>query len=149
MKDRYKFCFSPAGVVIFLIVMLPTFLWLVFPAPNDVLREASATPVVDGIGGVFQAAMIVMLICLKNKDASRIRLSKWMLSCITCIGLYFSCWACYYAGTTNVLVLLGMTIPPCLGFFYYELDRKNYIAMMPTIGFAICHLIYCICNFIA
>lgn len=44
-----KLGFDVGGLVLFLALMLPNFLWFAIPAPNDVLRAESATPVIDAI----------------------------------------------------------------------------------------------------
>lgn len=40
MLKQYRFGFDHWGVVLFLLVMLTTFIWLAFPALDDVLRTA-------------------------------------------------------------------------------------------------------------
>ena len=52
--NQYRFGFDPWGLLLFLLVMLPNFIWFAVPAPNDILRADSVTPVVDAIGSVFQ-----------------------------------------------------------------------------------------------
>lgn len=47
---HYKFGFDIWAAVIFLAVMIPTIVWAFVPAPTDILRTESATPVVDAIG---------------------------------------------------------------------------------------------------
>ncbi len=47
---QYRFGFDPWGLLLFLLVMLPNFIWFAVPAPDDILRVDSATPVVDAIG---------------------------------------------------------------------------------------------------
>ena len=49
---KYGFGFDVAGLILFLLVMVPTFIWMAVPAPNDVLRAESVTPIVDAIGFV-------------------------------------------------------------------------------------------------
>ncbi len=55
---QYRFGFDPWGLLLFLLVMLPNFIWFAVPAPNDILRADSATPVVDAIGSVFQVLTV-------------------------------------------------------------------------------------------
>lgn len=52
--SHYRFGFDPWGLLLFLLVMLPNFIWFAVPAPNDILRTDSVTPVVDAVGSVFQ-----------------------------------------------------------------------------------------------
>ena len=54
MLKKYRFGFDAAALVLFIIVMIPTFIWLAVPAPDDVLRKVSETPVTDMIGSICQ-----------------------------------------------------------------------------------------------
>ena len=56
---RYRFGFDFRGLLLFLLVMLPNFIWLAVPVPNDVLRADSVTPVVDVIASVFAVCHLV------------------------------------------------------------------------------------------
>lgn len=149
MIKKYRFGFDISGLVIFLIVMIPNFIWFAVPAPNDVLRNESVTPVVDMIGSICQGIFVVLLFIIINKERKKLCLSPLLISSIVCIVLYFAGWVLYYIGITNPYVILSLTVPPCLAFIFYELDRKNIISLIPTICFMVCHLIYGIENFIA
>jgi hypothetical protein len=46
------------------------------------------------------------------------------------------------------VVILLLTIPPCLALILYAADRKNLPAAILASGFAICHLIFAIVYFI-
>lgn len=98
---KYTLGFDIWGLIIFLIIMIPNFIWFAVPAPNDILRAD-----------------------------------------------YFISWIFYYMGMTNAIVILGLTIPPCLAFLFFAIDRKNMVAVIPISIFAICHLIYGVTNFI-
>ena len=47
-----------------------------------------------------------------------------------------------------MFVILGLTVPPCLVFFFFALDRKNMIAVIPIFVFTVCHLVYGIVDFL-
>ena len=98
--------------------MIPNFIWFAVPAPNDILRTESVTVVIDTIGSVCQVLMI------------------------------FACWMFYYCGITNAVIILGLTIPPCMAFLFFAIDRKNYISIVPISIFTICHFIYGVVNYI-
>lgn len=148
MKEKYKFGFQIWGLVLFLIVMIPNFIWFIIPAPNDILRATSITPKVDMVASVFQVIMVVLLCVITNKKATKLSFSKWIFMCFICLVLYFINWGLYYFGIVDSVIVLGLTILPCLVFLFYSIDRKNYIAIVPTIIFTICHLLYGIENFI-
>lgn len=65
-----------------------------------------------------------------------------------CYLLYAASWIGYYNGMVNVIVILGLTIPPCFTFLFFAIDRKNGIALIPISIFTVCHLIYGVVNFI-
>ena len=148
MLKKYRFGFDIWGLVIFLTVMFPNFIWFAVPAPNDILRSESATIIVDTIGSVCQVLLIGSLCFIINKERSKLRFSPLIIMAIICIVLYFTGWMLYYNGLTNPLVIIFLTLPPCLAFIFFALDRKNIIAVVPAICFTICHLIYGIVNFI-
>ena len=62
--------------------------------------------------------------------------------------LYFISWVVYYSGVVNAVVILGLTVLPCLSFLAFTLDRKNKIAIIPISIFTICHILSGIVNFI-
>ena len=75
-------------------------------------------------------------------------MTPWIAAVIICCLLYFASWAGYYAGITNKVIILGLTVFPCLAFMLFAVDRKNMIAVVPISIFSICHLIYGVVNFI-
>ena len=148
MLKKYKIGFDIWGLLLFLIIMIPNFIWFAVPAPNDVLRVDSVTKVLDTVASVCQVLMIVLLCVLKNKERNKTKNIALIISVIISCLLYFASWIFYYSGIINAFVILGLTIPPCLAFFFFALERKNLIAIIPISVFSICHLIYGIVNFI-
>ena len=148
MLQKYRFGFDIGGLLLFLIIMIPNFIWFAVPAPNDILRNPSITETIDAVASVFQVIMIICLCILKNRNQSKIHITPLIIITLSSCILYFISWMFYYGGITNAFVILGLTIPPCMAFLFYSLDRKNVIAVVPTIVFTICHLIYGIVNYI-
>lgn len=128
--------------------MIPNFIWFAVPAPNDVLRNESVTAIVDMIGSIFQVLFIASLCILINNERNKLHFSPLIIFSIICIALYFVGWVLYYNGITNSLVILSLTLPPCLAFILFALDRKNIIAAVFAACFSICHLVYGVVNFI-
>jgi len=147
MFKKYKIGFDIWGLLLFLIIMIPNFIWFVVPAPNDILRADSITKAVDTVASVCQFLMIILLCILIRKERNKTRLPSITAVVISCL-LYFVSWVFYYLGITNVFVILGLTIPPCLAFLFFAIARKNMIAIIPISVFAICHLIYATVNFV-
>lgn len=146
---KYTFGFEPWGLALFLLIMIPTVIWSAIPAPNDVLRTPSATPRIDAIGSVFQALMIAALCFVRNRERAPFRATPLVACAVLCCLLYGAGWAAYYGGAANAAVILGLTVPPCMAFlFFFALDRKNGIALVPILGFTACHVIYAAVNFL-
>ena len=149
MLQKYKLGFDIWGLLLFLIIMIPNFIWFAIPAPNDLLRARSITGTVDTVASVCQIWMIAALCMLKNRDRNRkMCVTPFIIIVAGCCLLYLLSWIVYYGGIVNVFVILGLTIPPCLAFLFFAVDRKNGVALIPILIFTICHLIYGIVNFV-
>lgn len=147
MLKKYKLHFEVWGFLLFLLVMLPNIIWFAIPAPNDILRTASVTETLDTIASVCQILMITALCFFRNEKSKKLRITPFIILAAICCFLYFISWIVYYAGIVNVMVIIGLTLPPCLAFLFFALDRKNGIAVIPTLIFTGCHLLYGIINF--
>lgn len=129
-------------------IMIPNFIWFGIPAPNDVLRADSVTEIFDTAASVCQVLMVMILCTLINREREKISMTPLIIAVFICCILYYTSWVMYYFGLTNAAVILGLTIPPCLAFLLFAVDRKNRIAVIPITVFTICHLVYGIVNFI-
>lgn len=145
---KYKIGFDFWGLLLFLVIMLPNFIWMAIPAPNDILRVSSITPIIDTIGSIFQVIFILLMCILIRKDSAKIKFSKIIIGMIISVICYFIGWIFYYCGFTNSLIIVLLTIPPCLAFILYTIDRKNVLALISVIIFTICHIIYGFVNYI-
>lgn len=148
MLKKYKLGFDIWGLILFLVIMIPTFIWVAIPAPNDVLRGESVTGVIDTLASVSQVIMVMTLCVVINKNRTRLKWTPYILLTICCCLLYFVGWIFYYNGIVNDAVILLLTIPPCMTFLFFALERKNFIAVIPNVIFMICHLMYAVANFI-
>ncbi len=145
---QYRFGFDPWGLLLFLLVMLPNFIWFAVPAPNDILRADSATPVVDAIGSVFQVLTVACLCFVIHNDRIKLRFSPLIIATIVCVAIYHIGWALYYTAKVHPIVILLLTLPPCLAFILFAADRKNPLAILFATAFAVCHLVFAVVNFI-
>lgn len=134
--------FNNYGLLLFILIMIPNFIWFVIKAPNDILREESVTPTMDLIASVFQVIMLICL-CFSNNKNNKIGISS-----VVSLILYFTCWILYYLGMTNNIIIIGLCLLTCLSFLVYEIKIKNWIAIIPTIVFAILHLLYGVINYV-
>lgn len=142
MLKKYKLSFDVWGLLLFLIIMIPNFLWFAIPAPNDILRGNSITEAFDMVASVCQVLMVAALCILKNKESEKLHVTHFIIIVIGCCLLYFVSWIVYYVGIVNAIVILGLVIPPCLAFLFFAIDRKNGVAIILVSVFAICHLVY-------
>ena len=149
MVKKYRIGFEWRGLVLFLAVMVPNFIWFAIPAPNDILRVVSRTPVTDTIATVCQVVFIICLCLLIRTDQRPFRINGTIIGIIALIVAYYICWILYYQRATNIAVIIGLTIFPCIAFLLFAIDRRNTIAVIPIILFTMCHLTYAVVNFIA
>ncbi|WP_099469559.1 hypothetical protein [Konateibacter massiliensis] len=148
MREKYKISFDVWGLILFLIIMIPNFIWFAVPAPNDILRAESATEIVDIIASVFQVVMVASLCFLISKDCKKPMKKRNLIEIIISILIYFIGWIFYYNGVTSPIIVLDLCIVPCLAFIFFSIGRKNRIALISAIIFLVCHFIYGIVNFI-
>lgn len=145
---NYRFGFDPWGLALFLLVMLPNLLWLAVPAPHDILRRESVTPLLDSFAQVFQIAMAAALCVVVNITRDRPMKRGYQAGASVCVLLYFTGWAAYYAGIVNPAVILTLCLAPCGAFLAFTLGRENGIALVPAGIFTLCHFIFAVANFI-
>lgn len=148
MLKKYRFGFDIWALLLFMAIMIPNFIWFAIPAPNDILRADSITGSIDAVASICQVLMIGSLCVLVNQERKGIGITPLLVGVFVCCILYFASWAVYYVGMTNAVVVLGLTIPPCLAFLLFAIDRKNRIAVVPAVIFTVCHLVYGAVNFI-
>ena len=148
MLKRYRLGFEIWGLLLFLIIMIPNFIWFAVHAPSDILRAASSTKRFDTIASVCQIGMIASLCIFRNKESKRLCKTPFAMISAGCCLLYFVSWFLYYGGIVNAFVIFGLTVFPCFSFLLFAIDRKNGIAFILTLAFTICHFIYVIVNFI-
>lgn len=146
---KYKFGFDPWGVVLFLLVMLPNIIWFAVPAPNDVLRSASITPMVDMIASVCQVLTVACLCFVINQQRGKLQFSPLVITTVVCVVIYCIGWALYYSGVVHAWIILLLTLPPCMAFILFAIARKNFPAVLFATGFAVCHLVFAIVNYLS
>ena len=145
---NYRPGFDPWGLGLFLLIMLPNFVWFVLPAPDDVLRTESVTPLSDAIGQALQIIMAAALCAVINVAGGEPMKRKYWTGSAVCVMLYFSGWAAYYAGIIHSAVILDLCLAPCGAFLLLAAARKNAPALLAAVGFTVCHLISTVINFI-
>ena len=145
---KYKIGFDILGLLLFLIIMIPNFIWFAVPTSNDILRNESITPVIDIIASIFQVITIMSLCIIKNKQCQKPMKKTWLKWIIISIIIYFVGWILYYIGIVNSVIILDLCIAPCIAFIILSIAQKNIVALISSIIFMICHVLYGIMNFI-
>lgn len=145
---NYKMGFDIWGLILFLAIMFPNFIWFAVPAVNDVLRNKSTTPHIDTIASVFQVIMVAALCIIINKYSEKPMKKAMFRGIIILIMLYYIGWCLYYTGTVNTIVILDLCIAPCLAFVLFSMSRKNVIALIAASIFMLCHVLYGVVNFV-
>ena len=145
---KYKIDFDLSGLLLFLIIMIPNFIWFAIPTSNDILRNESITPIIDMIALIFQVIMVMSLSIVINKQCKKPIKKTWFKWIILAIIIYFVGWILYYIDIVNTVIILDLCIAPCLAFILLSIARKNLVALIASIIFMICHVIYGIVNFI-
>lgn len=93
--------------------------------------------------------VFITIICiLKRKGVDKIRFSKLLILSLAMVIAYFMGWILYYSGIVNPIVIILLTMPPCMAFILYAVDRKNVIATILTVIFTVCHIKYEAVNYI-
>ena len=144
---KYAFCFDVWGLGLFLLIMLPNMIWFAVPAPEDILRRDSATPMLDAAASVSQACMVAALCFLQNRRRRKSTAPFAALTAACCL-LYYVSWVAYYLGIAHAGALLGLTFLPCLSFLFFALGRENWLAVVPTVVFTMCHGAHGVLNFL-
>ena len=145
---NYRPGFDPWGLGLFLLIMLPNLVWFVLPAPNDVLRVESVTPLTDTTAQVFQIIMTATLCGVINVTRDKPMKRGYRAGTAACTVLYYSGWAAYFTGTASAAVILDLCLTPCGTFLLFALARRNVLALISGMAFTTCHSIFASINFI-
>lgn len=148
MLKNYKIEFDSWALFLFLVIMVPNLIWSIIPAPNDILRAISTTKIIDLFTSISQLLMILSLFFLKSNKYLRLKKTLFVVIVEIFCTLYYLSWFAYYKGFISTVIILGLTISPCLAFLFFSIDRKNKIAITLTSLFTFGHLIYAFVNFI-
>lgn len=149
LSKHYRFTFELLGLLLFLAIMLPNFIWFAVPAPQDVLRTAkSVFPMIEKLGSIFQILFIAALCFLRHIPDVPLKKHYWQIGIIGMVLLYFVGWGCYYASIVNLIVLLDLCLAPCLALLLFAWERKNWIALPFGIAFLVCHVSSTVANFL-
>lgn len=146
--SNYQFKIDYWVIVLFVALMLPNIIWRFYPAPNDLLRKDSVTPLIDTIASISQILLLASLCFFRNKLSEKIDLNKKVFFLVVYLLVCLGTWGIYYQGIVNHWVILSLSLSPCLCFGLYATNRKNRLALLPLTVFTICHGLFGLINFI-
>ena len=130
-------------------MMMPNVIWFAVPAPNDVLRTESVTPVIDAVASVIQVLTVASLCFVVNAEGKRgLSLTPLVVAAVAFLLGYYTGWGLYYSGIVGAVVIFMLPLFPCAAFILFAVDRKNLPAIVFATLFAVCHLIFGVVNFI-
>ena len=79
--------------------MVPNILWMLKPAPHDILKGASLAPVLDGFMSVFQVLFVGAMCDILRKEKHALRFTPWLLAAALSAALYYGAWGFTAAAT--------------------------------------------------
>ena len=149
MLSNYEFGFSPTGLLLYALQLLPNILWMLRPPANNVLaRNRSSRPILNFIEAVFGIATVILLIFLKTMDGAR-ESPVYIGSAFLFLAGYYVAWFFYYRGVVAPwLIIIGMAAMPPLYFIFVGLWMKNYFVLIPCVIFGIAHVTITCSNYL-
>lgn len=148
ITEHRRIGFDAGGLLLFLILMLPNFIWFAFPAPHDILRAESVTDALDATASVVQIMTVISLCLVMDRNQKRSIPKPFLYGIVLSCLLYFGGWIFYYRGTVSTPVLLDLSVAPCLALLLFAAARKNKIAFACAAVFMILHVLSTLINFI-
>ena len=148
---KYKIGFSVKGCISFLLVMIPNIIWAIVPPAHDTLAGNNAAyPIFDVLQNICRFLIIALLVFVIHKsEKENKQIKAYIVAAAVCLVGYYLSWVLYYAGNTNPwLLVMGLAASPSLFFIFVGLWLKNYLALIPSIFFAIIHIAVTFINFV-
>ena len=143
---RNNMGFSWKGFLVFLLPMLPNFLFFILPALSGAKAAAKSPFILDIIEHGSQAIFFMLLIFWLSKKASPM-LSLYTILMAVFLLFYFGCWADYFTVGANFTMLMLMAIVPVIYFLLSSIWLHNTIAIIPLAIFGITHIIITYINY--
>lgn len=146
---KYRMGWDYFAILLFLCLLVPTFIWLGVRKAGDVLSAASLCPEVDIAGYVFLGVTAFVAAFVVRKDREKINFYSFpFLFFALSLALYFAAWIFYFCGYENWAVFLFLALFPCTAIASYAVLRKNWFALVPLAVFFSLHLSSAFINFI-
>lgn len=148
MKN-YKFGFSPTGLILYALQLLPNIIWMLVPPANNILAEnTSAYPILNIIEQAFGITTVAMLILLINKGGGK-NSKLYIELAILFLAGYYIAWIFYYIGVASPwLLIIGIAAMPPLYFLFVGLWMRNYAVLIPCVIFGVAHITITCSNYL-
>lgn len=144
---RYYYSFDWKALIFIILMHIPSVLWAVLAGADDPLRVESLTTEFDIAGLIAEILMICSLIGLRSTREAEYPLLPVIVATILCAVAYYAGWGMYLMGHQGHLVITALAVSPCLALAGYSIFRRNHIALVLSVIFTMCHLIYAVVNF--
>ncbi len=141
--------FSPYGLLIAALQLLPNIIWALFPPTlNRLEGNASSVPFIEYGEHILGVTIIILLIFLVNKTQTRtIPRGGFMVAAFAAIALYWLCWVLYFCGVQPNAVIYAMVILPPVAFFSAGIAEKVIPISAASVLFLAFHLSVALENF--
>lgn len=149
IMKNYKFGFSLAGLILYVLQLLPNIIWVLAPPVNDALaRNSSPYPIINVIERVFGFMTVAFLILVVNKNGGK-NGRRYMASAALSLAAYYISWIFYYNGVVCPwLLVIGLAAMPPLYFIFAGIWMKNYAVVIPGVIFGITHIAITCVNYL-
>lgn len=146
--SNYKLGFDKSGFILFLVILIPNFLWLIFPIPNDVLREETVTIQLDVVATIVQVFLIGSLCFLIPVDRTTQMNKSINTSIVVLLVFYYLSWIAYFSGFQNLIIIIYLALVPSIALLAFAIARMNFPAIIFASIFLITHTTSSIINYI-
>lgn len=129
--EKYTFGVDRAALIAFALVMLPNAVWLFVALFSEKVRFSSNFAL-DVASSVFLLTAMVLFIFVIYKQ-EKPRLSSVFVSLfILALLCEYIAWIFYFCDYRNDAVLLTVAVSPCLSLGFFEIERRNFPALIAT-----------------
>ena len=136
----YKIGVDLWAILLFALVMLPNIVAFSVPKFSALLDAETGT--LEITATVFQVIFVALLIFIVHEGKRRLNFrSPLVILCGGALVCYYVAWICLFCAAVNAAVYLALAIFPCVAFLVFEVERRNFFALVPTAVFSILHLI--------
>ena len=144
----YRFGFDKKGLGLFLVMLLPNIVWVLFPTSFDIFKKPTATPTLDLVLEAFRWILVVTQ-CFLINGARAIPFKVRSFFTVTgLLLLYLLGWSFYYAGFVNPVTILILCLAPCAAFLVFAAASENIFALVASAVFAVAHFLQCVLNYL-